>query len=138
MKWLVRFFLSLCLLFLSRHHQVYAYAYQDHAHYSLNKVFERVAYEHIDAEENAQSLFFKKAPVHEEKVTEKIRATDKEEEDDSVSSRKYLEISNYFADFFYALWSGAFWRQITPSVIPFKHLLYSSSPTYILFRTIRI
>ncbi|MEH6304901.1 hypothetical protein RYH73_04565 [Olivibacter sp. CPCC 100613] len=136
MKWLVRFFLSLCLLFLSKYNHLHAYADQDHIRYSLVSVFERVAYEHMNAAENI--LSFKPAPVNTEKVTEKIRATDKEEEDDSVSSRKYLEISNYFTDFFYALSLGSFWRQIRQSLTFCAYFPHFSSRTYLLFRVIRI
>ncbi|MGK9117098.1 hypothetical protein [Olivibacter jilunii] len=135
MKWLVRFFLSLCLLFLSKHNHLHAYAHQDHIRYSLVKIFERVAYEQIG---EANELVFKPAPLNEEKVTEKIRATDKEEEDDSVSSRKYLEISNYFTDFFYALNARYFWRQMKQSLASSEHAPYTSSRTYLLFRVIRI
>lgn len=137
MKWLVRFFLSLTLVFLSRYSQLHAHAHEGRVSYSLQTVFEKTAYGRAKTIEHP-SFVFKSIAENTEKVSEKIPATDKEEEDDTLSSRKYLEISNCFTDFFYALNAGYFWRQIKQHAV-YNTLFYrGATRTYLLFCVIRI
>jgi len=138
MKWLVRFFLSLNLLFLSGYNQLQAHAHQDNMRHSLIKAFDGAAYVHMDSIHGAHSSIYTSAPVNTEKAVEKFRVTDSEEEDDSDASRKYLEISNYFTDFFYALNVDCFWQHIRKSLAFCQHFSNSFTRTYLLFRAIRI
>ncbi|WP_134089603.1 hypothetical protein [Olivibacter sp. XZL3] len=137
MKWFVRFFLSLCLLFVSRYHQVHANVPQHGTPHTLVKVSALKEAASIDAAHMAR-LVFKPAPIHSVNIAERERPADNEEEDESVSSRKYVEISNYFTDFFYALKSAYLFLQIKHSAAFCAHFSYSLSRSYLLFRVIRI
>lgn len=141
MKWLVRFCLSLCLFYLSRSNHLNASAHQDRTFFTIVNVFADGNAAHCLSLKHQDALFFKKAFADAEKVSEKIGATDKDEEDDtesSGSSRKYLEISSYFTDFFYTLNPTYFWQCLKKSGAFYQQFSHFSSRTYLLLQVFRI
>lgn len=121
MKLLVGFFLSLSILLLNAYGQPYKTGYAGFG--KLHKTKHASPIRH--------------APSGPKKGGFKIYATDKEEEDNEVSSKRYLEISSYFATVAGTHLSGYFCSYIKQRLSFYNLFSYFLSHRYLTFLVIR-
>ena len=140
-KGFLRYFLSLSILLLSVYSNLYAYTNQDCICHSSQKTFVRSEHAaRISSLHNSQALKLKSTLYGTEAEHCKIVAAEIElEEDESVSLKKALEISDFFTAIFYAQ-ALAYLLNYLKKVLAFcKHFAYTSSHRwYLLFRVFRI
>ena len=139
-KFIVKFFLSLCVLLAGGYSQLYAYASQDCVCFSPIKVPKKSEEANFCPIRNRPAAFvIQSAASGKENATYRIDIAEKEaEEYESASSKKYLEISNYFTTLFDAQAAGNLFgdRQSLPFC---KHFSYiSSHRCYLVLQVFRI
>ncbi|BAV05969.1 hypothetical protein FLA_1984 [Filimonas lacunae] len=93
---------------------------------------------HVDDCHEVQVFSFNDAASGKNSVYDKEDATEVEDDDESISFRKYSEISNFTVSFIFTQVPGNF-VCIHNNRLPFcKHFSYSSSSKYIVHRSIRV
>jgi hypothetical protein len=139
-RFIVKFFLSLCILLAGGYSQLYAYAYQDCVCFSPIKVPKKSEETNFCPIQNRPVAFvIQSAASGKEKATYVIDIAEKEaEEYESASSKKYLEISSYFTTRFDAQAAENLFGDLKSS--PFgKHFSYISSyRCYLVLQVFRI
>jgi hypothetical protein len=136
MRVVTTFLLLLSFLLVRGHHHLYAHAYHQNTSYSPVKLLEQSEHLYATCDEDSTTTIGQALPADEQNGA--LDATEMEDEEDSFSSRKYVEITNYFLSFFYAQASGAL-QPSSRQRLPFcEHLSYQSSFKYIIQRVIRI
>jgi hypothetical protein len=136
MRVVTTFLLSLSFLLVRGHHHLYAHVYHQNTSYSPAKLSEQSKHLYAASGKYNTPTVGQSIPVDDQNGT--IDATEMEDEEDSFSSRKYVEITNYFLSFFYAQASGSL-QPSSRQRLPFcEHLSYQSSFKYIIQRVIRI
>jgi hypothetical protein len=142
-NYLLRLFLSLCIVFLSGYSQLYAHGTQAYAHPSSTKLLQYLAQASTENPQFSQVLVDKAALTQLKKAPFKLRATpEKEEKEDEqvVSSlKKYPGGSPYFSELFWAQTLRHLFR-FSEVAIPFsEHLAYFPSfRRHLLFQVFRI
>lgn len=140
-KFIIKFFLSLCVLLAGGYGQLYAYGHQqDCICFSPIKAPKKSEEANFCAVRNSPAAFvIQSASSGKEKATYVIDIAEKEaEEYESASSKKYLEISNYFTTRFDAQAAGNLFGDLKS--LPFcKHFSYISSyRCYLVLQVFRI
>lgn len=136
MKLVITFLLFLCALLLTGRSNPYGNTNQNSVSLSsvqLGKIINQSNPGHI---KNAQTGISKTTTSNDK--SEGVNATETEDEDELISPRKLLEITNYFVSFFH---SQAFdqYNSRFQTGLPFcKHFSYTSSDIYIVQRVIRV
>lgn len=138
-KFLIRICLTMSFLLLWGNSHLHAYTYRNGVsgigQTQLNKVSQ------IDAAafQDEREFVYSDVDSGAENQYDKTSDTEVEEDDDeSVSLKKYAEITNFCAAFFYTQLAG-YYNGLHNHRLPFcKHFSYSSSFRYIILRTIRI
>lgn len=137
---IVKFFLFLCVLLAGGYSQLYAYAYQDCVCFSPIKVPKKSEEANFCSIQNRPAAFIIQSPASgKENATYRIDVAEKEaEEYESVSSKKYLEISDYFTTRLDAQAAGNLFGDLKS--LPFgKHFSYiSSHKCYLVLQVFRI
>lgn len=131
------FLLSLFFLFPGEHNHLYAHTDTNLINAVLAKVFEKSVKASLLKVDNRKTSISKDDASNTE--TDAINATELvDDDDDSISSRKYVEITNHNITFFYTQVSGPFCQYLKNRLPVCKHFSYTSSCKYILYRVIRI
>ena len=141
---IVRYFLLLCVLLLSGYSQLSAHAHANGAYDSSSKLLQALenAILHIDQE--GQALVKDFVPSLWEKQIFTIEATEEKEEEDaefeSISFRRHLKCSDYFAAVFCAQMRGYFFSYKRQILGFSMNLSYPSSDhrQYLIFQVFRI
>lgn len=140
MKTLFKIIISLHILLLSGHTQLRAYTYNDSNYASLEKNIES-HYLNFTEMQDALGINIKTTIPGIQKVNDKIDSTDNEkEEDELTSSKKCLDLNNYFTAVFYTAQTPVYVHHYTEKSLPYcKHFSsFSSLKWYIIFRVIRL
>lgn len=138
-KFLIRFLLSLCILLLSGYSHLHAHAYQELSSYALIKNLKGSEHVSFRTVQNVQTFISSLSPSVTEKSFKVEAAEIEEEENKSVSFKKYLENSNYLTAVFYVLALAYFFRYIKTSLLFCKHFSYTlSQRRYLIFHVFRI
>lgn len=136
MRLVITFFLSLCFLLLRGGDHLYAHTSQNHSRYSPAELPKRSEQSGLGTVKNTQSAIRKADQSGAQ--DEAISATETEDDEEWISPRKYVQITNYFINFFYAHLTGLAHRGLN-NRFPFcKHFSYTSSDIYIVQRVIRV
>jgi len=137
-KFIVKFFLSLCVLLAGGYSQLYAYASQDCVCFSPIKVPKKSEEANFCPIRNSPAAFIIQAASGEGHATYRMDIAEKEaEEYESAASKKYLEISNYFTTVFDAQAAGNLFGDLKN--LPYgKHFSYISSWCYLVLQVFRI
>ncbi len=137
---LIRLFLFLCFLLLRGDLHLYAHAYYNTNSYTTANIPETSLHASYCPIQDLE-LHISVVPSSDaENVSDKIKATEIEDEDESESfhCRKLLEVTNDCTASYYAQASGYVQRYLQ-NRLPFcRHFSYSSSYKFIVHRAIRI
>jgi hypothetical protein len=142
-NFLIRLFLSLCIVLLSGYSQLDAHTYQACIPHSSTKNSKNLEQARFATAQKSLAMITKPASSDRKKVTFKLKATEKNEEEEVepavTSSKKYLESSNYFSATFWAQALSYFFCY-NKGILPVcKHLFNFPSPgRYLLFQVFRI
>lgn len=139
-RFIVKFFLSLCVLLVGGYSQLYAYAYQDCVCFSPIKTPKKSEEANFCSIQKSSAAFIiQSAASGKEKATYQIDIAEKEiEEYESASSKKFLEISNYFTTLFDAQSVGNLFDDLKSLPLG-KHFSYISSyRCYLVLQVFRI
>jgi hypothetical protein len=116
-KFLLRLFLTLCLVFLGGYSHLYAHTNQGSVHHSSTKILKSSAQASFLSTQQSLALISKPATSQTIKRPFKLKATqeneEKEEEQVLIASKKVSDSSNYF--------SALFWAQTLIYFLRFGH-----------------
>jgi len=139
-KFIVKFFLTFCIFLAGGYSQLHAYANQDCVCFSPIKVTKKSEEANFCPIQNRPATFIiQSASSNKENPVYRMDMAEKEaEEYESGSSKKYLEVSNYFTTLFDAQATGNLFGDLRglPSC---KHFSYISSyRCYLVLQVFRI
>lgn len=131
---LINFFLSLCFFLLRGHGHLYAGTDQDYVYRSMLQHSENTVHICIAHVRSDHAVINSKPPSGAKK--EKMKATEVEDEEESLSGRKHLQLSNYYH---LDPLEPAVYFNYLKHPLPFCiHFSYSSSDKFIMHRVIRV
>lgn len=137
MRALARLLLSLCFILLKGYGHLYAHTGQDCCYFAPAKITPPSAAFITDNIESRQALISKPTSPNTKRPNYKSKATEVDDDDESTSSRKHIECSNYIT-FFYAQTPVSIHDYQKKRLPLYNHFCYFSSPKFIVHRTIRI
>lgn len=137
MRLIVTFLLSFVFLFVKGNAHQYHPAYNNKITYAALHLSPTATPSVLSFERKTGAILQK--DVADNAASDPVNATEvDEDDDDSISSRKLVEITNYFISFLYDHLFADYHRY-KKERLPFcKHFSYSSSFKYIIQRVIRI
>lgn len=131
---LINFFLSLCFFLLKGHGHLYADTDQGYVYRSMLQHSESTVHIRIPDVRSDHAMISNTPASGPRK--EKTKATEVEDEEESLSGRKHLEISNYYH--FDPLEPASYCNYLK-NPLPFcNHFSYLSSEKFIVHRVIRV
>ncbi|PSL32223.1 hypothetical protein [Chitinophaga ginsengisoli] len=131
---LINFFLSLCFFLFKGHSHLYASVDQNYVYRSMLQHSENTVHIRIADVRSDQAMINNKPASGAKK--EKIKATEVEDEEESLSGRKHLEISHYYH--FDPLEPAVYYNYLK-NPLPFcNHFSYLFSDKFIVHRVIRV
>jgi hypothetical protein len=140
-KFIIRFFLSLCILFLSGYSQWYAHAYESRIHSALINSPETSEKASLDNKQQSLTLINHAGASHREKKKFKIEATEVTEEEDEQSSSLKRNAKNkyFFTTLFYNSLVAYFFSSLKVALPYSKQFpAISSYRRHLLFQIFRI
>lgn len=138
MRWFIRCLLSLSFLLLRGYVHLYAHT----THTGNNTVAQQIIApslpHHFSQLHNRKGLVNEAGAPGSRKISDRLKATEIEDDDDTLSLRKYAEISPYFIAYLHAYVLN-FFHCCKQKRLPFcEHFSYAASGKCILYRVIRI
>jgi len=134
MRLLIRWFLSLCLLFLTG----YAPAYQGTVRYAPKDLFERAVQAGLSDIQSNEGLIFRTNSTGTKNGRHRLKAIVIEEDEESSTSRKNAESSNSCITFYNSL-ANQYIDHDLDGRLPFcEHFSYFASSKLIMHCVIRI
>jgi hypothetical protein len=141
-KFLIRFFLSLYIFLLGGYSLLNAHAYEGYVHHSTINLSKKSDVASFVKERSNLVLIEKPTSSVPKKERFRIEITEKEmEEDELVTHKKNLVVSNCFTAFFDTDAHGSFIRRYLKTRLPFgKHFsyLFSYKSLHLIFQVFRI
>jgi hypothetical protein len=140
MKWFLRLFTSLCLIFLGAYGYLHAGVYQHGMrHIPMVSLPTKALVTSLGSNQNVEAIRARGASSHRVKIRGILDDNDDDEDDEpSVSIAKYFTASTGLPAFSYVRPTGCFSSCIS-QCSPFReHYCYTSSSRYRLFRVFRI
>lgn len=136
MKLVFTFLLSLFFLLVRGHDHLHAHSSYDRSSYSPIKIPEKLGQGGVASVKDGESVIRKENSSGAD--DDLISATELEDDDELISPRKFVDISNYFITLYYAH-ASAYLDRSLKNRLPFcKHFPYTSSDKYIIQRVIRV
>ncbi len=132
MRWVFKFFLSLCVLLLGSH----ALTSHGYLNYTVKKGYDSPTPATYSYAHNRKARIGKTVPSNAGKISNRIKATEVEEEEEALSFKRHSETVNFCITFFDMEVSAGNKEQ---PQLPFcEHFSYASSDKFIVHRVIRI
>lgn len=140
MKFLLKFFISLCVFLLAGNGQLDANTPNENTNESIVRSLEKVGKASLEVRVNNETTFMRSSHYF-EPDNSKLRATDNEGEEEELnhSSKKSLQVSSYFIAALFNNVPASFYNTIKKSLPASEHFFhFPSNRRYIAFRVIRI
>ena len=136
MRLFIRFLLLLCFVLLGR----YAPAHQNRIGFNSKELVEKLPQADIAYGLNDARPMYKSATPGKEKLFEKIKAVDIEDDDDdeTESFKKNVRTGNSFISFFYEQGLENSYRYCNSRLIFCKHIEWSTPDKFIFHQVFRI